>query len=183
MPWATRICDLDHSSQQCQIVNPLNRARHQTHVLVDTSWACFLWATTRTFKICPHIVWHSSHKRWSLICVLLKISQACYSLIKHVEDMMLYGFWDYFIEKNTVSALFFPFCVSLFLSVSLSFFFWNLRIMNCQVRWSCSCNSIILGKPCVETIQRQKKKKKKNVQEDSSHSRGLRYPNLYSSDR
>ena len=180
MPWATRICDLDHSSQQCQIVNPLNRARHQTHVLVDTSWACFLWATTRTFKICPHIVWHSSHKRWSLICVLLKISQACYSLIKHVEDMMLYGFWDYFIEKNTVSALFFPFCVSLFFSVSLSFFlkFKNYELPGKMVLLLQFHHS---GKVMCEN--KTKTKKKKKVQEDTSHSRGLRYPNLYSLDR
>ena len=162
MPWATRICDLDHSSQQCQIVNPLNRARHQTHVLVDTSWACFLWATTRTFKICPHIVWHSSHKRWSLICVLLKISQACYSLIKHVEDMMLYGFWDYFIEKNTVSALFFPFCVSLFLSVSLSFFFLKFKNYELPGKMVLLLQFHHSGKPmCGDHTKTKKKKKKK----------------------
>ena len=31
---------LHHSSGQCQIVNPLSKARDQTHVLMDTSQVC-----------------------------------------------------------------------------------------------------------------------------------------------
>ena len=31
------VCDLHHSSCQCQILNPLSKARYRTHVLVDTS--------------------------------------------------------------------------------------------------------------------------------------------------
>ena len=34
-------CDLHHSSQQCRILNPLSEARDGTHVLVDTSGACY----------------------------------------------------------------------------------------------------------------------------------------------
>ena len=30
-------CDLHHSSQWCQIFNPLSEARDQTHVLMDVS--------------------------------------------------------------------------------------------------------------------------------------------------
>ena len=33
----SRVCDLHHSSQQCQILNPLNRARDGTHVLMGAS--------------------------------------------------------------------------------------------------------------------------------------------------
>ena len=31
------VCDLHHSSQQCQISNPLSEARDRTHLLMDTS--------------------------------------------------------------------------------------------------------------------------------------------------
>ena len=40
------ICSLYHSSQQCQILNPLSKARDWTHVLTDNSWVCYYWATT-----------------------------------------------------------------------------------------------------------------------------------------
>ena len=33
----SRVCDLHHSSQQHQILDPLSEARDQTHVLMDTS--------------------------------------------------------------------------------------------------------------------------------------------------
>ena len=35
------ICDLHHSSHQCQILNPLSEARDPTHVLMDASWVCY----------------------------------------------------------------------------------------------------------------------------------------------
>ena len=35
------ICDLYHSSRQCQILNPLSEARGRTHVLTDTSQVCY----------------------------------------------------------------------------------------------------------------------------------------------
>ena len=33
----SRTCNLHHSSRQCQIPNPLSKARDQTYVLMDTS--------------------------------------------------------------------------------------------------------------------------------------------------
>ena len=42
------ICSLHHSSQQCQILNPLSKARDRAHILVDTSRLCYHWATTGT---------------------------------------------------------------------------------------------------------------------------------------
>ena len=42
------ICDLHHSSQQCQILNLLSEARDQTHNLIVPSWICFCCTTTGT---------------------------------------------------------------------------------------------------------------------------------------
>ena len=38
------ICDLHHSSWQCQILNPLSEARDWTCILVDPSWLVSRWA-------------------------------------------------------------------------------------------------------------------------------------------
>ena len=40
-----------HSSQQRWILNPLSRARDQIHILMDTSWIHYHWATMGTSKI------------------------------------------------------------------------------------------------------------------------------------
>ena len=32
------VCDLHHSSWQCQILNPLSETRDQTGIRMDTSW-------------------------------------------------------------------------------------------------------------------------------------------------
>ena len=34
----SHVCNLHHSSQQCQILNPLSEARDQTHILMDARW-------------------------------------------------------------------------------------------------------------------------------------------------
>ena len=62
-PWAyttatptsdvSRICDLHHGSWQCQILNPLSKARDQTCILMNTSWACYCWATKGTSQSHP----------------------------------------------------------------------------------------------------------------------------------
>ena len=38
-PDLSHICELHHSLQQPQILNPLSEARDQTHILMDTSLA------------------------------------------------------------------------------------------------------------------------------------------------
>ena len=40
--------DLHHSSWQCWILNSLSEARDWTHVLMDTSWVHYHWATVGT---------------------------------------------------------------------------------------------------------------------------------------
>ena len=44
------VCDLHHNSRQCCILDPLGKARDQTHVLVDSRQICFCWATKGTPK-------------------------------------------------------------------------------------------------------------------------------------
>jgi len=44
----SRIYNLQHSSWQCWIFNPLSKARDQTLVLMDTSQVRYCWATTGT---------------------------------------------------------------------------------------------------------------------------------------
>ena len=38
MPDPSLICNFHHSSQKCQILNPLSEARDRTCILMDTSW-------------------------------------------------------------------------------------------------------------------------------------------------
>ena len=50
---------LHHSSQQCQIFNPLSKTRVRTHNLMDPSWICFHCTTTGTprwFFLSPFLV-------------------------------------------------------------------------------------------------------------------------------
>ena len=47
----SHVCDLHHTSQQCQILNPLSKAGDQTCVLVDTSLVHYCWAAVGT----PHL--------------------------------------------------------------------------------------------------------------------------------
>ena len=44
-PDSSHVCNLYHSSQQCQILNLLSKARNQTHVLMDTSRIHYCRAT------------------------------------------------------------------------------------------------------------------------------------------
>ena len=46
MPDLSHVCDLHHSSQQHQILNPLGEARDRTHNLTVPSQMCFHCATT-----------------------------------------------------------------------------------------------------------------------------------------
>ena len=57
------VYDLQHSSQQRQILNPLGEARDRTHNLLVPSWIRFCFTTTGTPQrqllnremICPHL--------------------------------------------------------------------------------------------------------------------------------
>ena len=62
----SRVCDLHHSSLQCQIHNPMGEARDWTWVLMDASWVCYCWAMTGT-------LWYlhrSRYQRNNVQCVM-----------------------------------------------------------------------------------------------------------------
>ena len=50
-PDLSRVCDLHHSSRQWRTLNPLSRARDQTHLLMDTSQIRYCWAMTGTPEV------------------------------------------------------------------------------------------------------------------------------------
>ena len=50
---------LHHSSRQCQILNPLSKARDQTFVLMDASQIHFCWATKGTPVPFLHLFHHT----------------------------------------------------------------------------------------------------------------------------
>ena len=58
------ICNPHHSSRQCQILNPVNKARDLTQVLMHASRICYNWAMMRTplFFIFGH-----AHSMWILL--------------------------------------------------------------------------------------------------------------------
>ena len=58
----SHVCDLHHSSWQCQILNPLSKARDRTPILTDTSQVCYHWATMGT----PLIHISKCHFSWNL---------------------------------------------------------------------------------------------------------------------
>ena len=43
--------NLHHSSWQHWIFNPLRKARDRTHILMDTGWDCYHWATMGTHPV------------------------------------------------------------------------------------------------------------------------------------
>ena len=76
-PDPNRICHLHRSSQQCQILNPLSRARDQTCILMDTGCVPYCWATTETPE-----------------CNILVEWKNCFQILK----------WHHYCEKEKVDA-------------------------------------------------------------------------------
>ena len=76
MPDPSHISDLQHNSQQHQILNPLSKARDLTCILVDTSWVLNPLSDSRNFLLLISInylfkrrncdIWSLDYSPWSL---------------------------------------------------------------------------------------------------------------------
>jgi len=70
-PDPSHVCNLHHSSWQCQILNPLSKARDQIWVFTDTSRVSYHWATTgnRTLYLVYYIEMLPKGKRLAWVSV------------------------------------------------------------------------------------------------------------------
>ena len=104
------VCNPHHSSWQSWIPDPLSEARDWTHILMDSGWICFRWATTGTnplvfffmwkilkdFPSCPHWVTkiiffeENTHqtilfiKELFLFYILLSFQTLCFFMWVHI---------------------------------------------------------------------------------------------------
>ena len=83
MPDPRRICTLHYSSQQHQILNPLNAARDWTHVLMITSQIHFLCDTVGTPYLFFNLVFFAY---FFLYLFLMVIDLQCWDSIKRTAD-------------------------------------------------------------------------------------------------
>ena len=74
------ICNLCHSSQQCQILNPLREARYWTCILMDTSCVLNLLSHKGNSYLFLNYIWHLNY------CPLIKTSRS------FVSRTMIYFF-------------------------------------------------------------------------------------------
>ena len=99
MPDPSCICDLHHSSRQCQIFNPLGKARVRTHNLVVPSRIRFHWATmgtpaTRFFTLLLHYlkIWKFHFCLFSWITHRSKYSLIFRIVIQLTLELLILGF-------------------------------------------------------------------------------------------
>ena len=105
MPNPSCICKLHHSSWQCQILNPVSKARDQTHVLMDTSGVCY----------------HSAKMGTPMICVFMFLSQVqmpftLQQLTAYCQTMTEVSYVSFFFKTILYGLGYFSFIVNLFSS-------------------------------------------------------------------
>ena len=117
------VCNLHHRSWQCHILNPLHKARDRTCILMNTSWARFHWATTKTpqslllnFKsLFIHWLWHLSLSYWIFFLLRYATKFSFYS--GHWQLL----FWmlccsscklDFMQNKNWITMIYLQRCLS-----------------------------------------------------------------------
>ena len=83
------VCDLHHSSHQCQILNPLSKARDQTCVLMDPGRVRYLQATAGTPNFLPKVL---------SACLLSKLKEK--PLSRRATEISTYGEKKGFLRKD-----------------------------------------------------------------------------------
>ena len=78
------ICDLHHSSQQHQILNPLSKAKDRTCILMVTSQICFCWAKTKTPE--------KTKSWWYFLSLLVPDQSYHWSLLLHEYVHFLFAY-------------------------------------------------------------------------------------------
>ena len=131
-----RICELCHSSWQCQILNLLSVARYRTYILMDNSHICFQWAMTGTpmmiffsfsdlSVVNPGLLsflfaWNISFHSLILVCVYV-LSFQWVSWKQHIDGFCIlfnqpsYVFWlkhlvQWHLKWLLIGMLSFPIC-------------------------------------------------------------------------
>ena len=95
------VCDLHHSSQRLQILNPLNKTRDWTCFLMDTSQVYYHWAMTGMLPcfvcfecvymqgcVCVCILWPSLKKQNNLQQVLHQLKKKCTVLCNPILEYL-----------------------------------------------------------------------------------------------
>ena len=82
MPDLNHICDLCCSSWQCQILNPLSKARDQTCILMDTSWVLNPLSHNRNLSppsvyLCGHVLPPKSAAWFRIILLSVMVNFTC----------------------------------------------------------------------------------------------------------
>ena len=88
----SRICDLNHSSEQCQILNPLNKSKDQTCVLMDAGRVLNLLSYNR----------NSLH---SILNLGEDLTEILTSNTEHILDQFSYLFYSFYWEMGRVYPL------------------------------------------------------------------------------
>ena len=101
----SHVCNLQHRSQQCQILNLLSETGNWTHILMDTSWIRFCWATTGTpihhiFHLtmllvkprCPTLLLVTTVHMAEMICLLTSSLSSNYVILSIPSTLIRLGF-------------------------------------------------------------------------------------------
>ena len=94
------IFGLHQSSRQCWILNPLSEARDGTHVLKDTSWVHYCWATMGTLSLLMFLMNFFVLSPWvgSLYDMILMI--VCWTIIDIKYFQQLFKFIFFFTIRQ-----------------------------------------------------------------------------------